>query len=68
MTQTWPVAFQQVIVGVQKVGDLRVSSPQLNRDQRRPHGRTAISFVLGNGPALPAGGTHDAHALGSAVP
>ncbi len=23
MTQTWPVAFQQVIVGVQKVGDLQ---------------------------------------------
>jgi len=56
MTQTWPVAFQQVIVGVQKVGDLRVASPQLNEtnDVRTEGGDL---FVLGNGPALPAGGT-----------
>ena len=56
MTQTWPVAFQQVIVGVQKVGDLRVSSPQLPQtsDVRTENGDL---FVLGNGPALPAGGT-----------
>src|SRR4030095_14281869 len=56
MTQTWPVAFQQVIVGVQKVGGLRISSPQLNQtnDVRTENGDV---FVLGNGPALPAGGT-----------
>jgi hypothetical protein len=56
MTQTWPVAFQQVIVGVQKVGDLRVASPQLTQtsDVRTENGDL---FVLGNGPALPAGGT-----------
>jgi hypothetical protein len=56
MTQTWPVAFQQVIVGVQKVGGLRISSPQLNQtnDVRTDNGDV---FVLGNGPALPAGGT-----------
>jgi hypothetical protein len=56
MTQAWPVAFPEVIVGVQKVGDLRVSSPQLTQtsDVRTENGDL---FVLGNGPALPAGGT-----------
>jgi hypothetical protein len=56
LSQTWPVAFQQVIVGVQKVGGLKVSSPQLTQasDVRTDNGDV---FVLGNGPALPAGGT-----------
>ena len=56
MNQTWPVAFQQVIVGVQKVGDLKMSSAQLTQtsDVRTENGDV---FVLGNGPALPAGGT-----------
>ena len=56
MTQTWPVAFQQMIVGVQKVDNLQVSSPQLNRmsEVRTDNGDL---FVLGNGPALAAGGT-----------
>jgi hypothetical protein len=56
LTQTWPLAFQQLIVGVQKVGDLRVSSPQLNQtnEVRTDNGDL---FVLGNGPTLPAGGT-----------
>jgi hypothetical protein len=56
LSQTWPAAFQQLVVGVQKVGDLRVSSPQLSQtnDVRTEGGDV---FVLGNGPALPAGGT-----------
>jgi hypothetical protein len=56
IAQTWPAAMSQVIVGVQKVGDLRVSSPQLTKtdDIRTDNGDL---FVLGNGPALPAGGT-----------
>jgi hypothetical protein len=55
ITQTWPAALSQVIVGVQKVGDLRVASPQLTEtsDVRTDNGDL---FVLGNGPALPAGG------------
>lgn len=55
ITQKWPAAMQQVIVGVQKVGDLGVSSPQLTQtsDVRTENGDV---FVLGNGPALPAGG------------
>lgn len=56
ITQTWPAALQQVIVGVQKVGDLRVSSPQLSAtNEIRTDGGDL--FILGNGPALPAGGT-----------
>jgi hypothetical protein len=56
LTQTWPAALSQVIVGVQKVGELRVSSPQLTEtsDIRTDNGDL---FVLGNGPALPAGGS-----------
>jgi hypothetical protein len=56
INQTWPAALQEVIVGVQKIGDLRVSSPQLTQtnDIRTDSGDL---FVLGNGPALPAGGT-----------
>jgi hypothetical protein len=56
ISQTWPAALPQVIVGVQKFGDLRVSSPQIEtmNDVRTDNGDL---FVLGNGPALPAGGT-----------
>jgi hypothetical protein len=56
IAQTWPVAFQQVVVGVQKVGDLRVSSPQLNQSNE-VRTESGDLFVLGNGPAIPAGGT-----------
>ena len=48
--------LQQVIVGVEKVGNLR----SRRRSSRRPARCRAESgdvFVLGNGPALPAGGT-----------
>jgi hypothetical protein len=56
IAQTWPAALQEVIVGVQRVGDLRVSSPQLTQTNeiRTDNGDL---FMLGNGPALPAGGT-----------
>ena len=56
LTQKWPAAFQEVIVGVQKVGALQVQSPQFNQtNEVRTEGGDL--FVLGNGPALPAGGT-----------
>lgn len=56
ISQKWPAALQQVIVGVQKVGDLRLSSPQFMQanDVGTDGGDV---YVLGNGPALPAGGT-----------
>jgi hypothetical protein len=53
--QTWPVAMQQVTVGVQKIGDLQVASPQFQqtRDLSTDDG---IVFLIGNGAGLPAGG------------
>jgi len=56
ITQKWPAAFQQMIVGVQKVGSLQVASPQLN-ETNEVRTESGDLFVLGNGPALPAGGT-----------
>jgi hypothetical protein len=56
--QAWPAALQQVTVGVEKIGDLRVSSPQFatTNDVQTDEGRL---FVLGSGPTLPAGTTLD---------
>mgnify|MGYP006272929553 CR=1 FL=1 len=53
--QVWPAAMPQVTVGVQKVGNLRLSSPQLQltNDIRTDDGTV---FILGSGPSLPAGG------------
>lgn len=54
--QKWPVALQQVTVGVEKVSNLSISSPQFTSatDVTADGGDV---FVLGRGPALPAGGT-----------
>lgn len=53
--QAWPAAMPQVTVGVQKVGALQMSSPQLGltNDIRTDDGTV---FILGSGPSLPAGG------------
>ena len=53
--QAWPAAMQQVTVGVQKVGNLQVSSPQFmqTRDLSTDDG---VMFVIGSGPGLPANG------------
>jgi hypothetical protein len=56
ITQKWPAAFQEMIVGVQKVGNLQVQSAQLNQTSE-VRTESGDLFVLGNGPALPAGGT-----------
>jgi hypothetical protein len=54
--QKLPASLPQVIIGVQKVGDLRLTSPQVTRtDEVRTE--SGDLFILGNGPALPAGGT-----------
>jgi len=63
LTQKWPAAFQQMIVGVQKVGNLQVASPQLN-ESNEVRTESGDLFVLGNGPALPAGGTLTLHLSG----
>ena len=53
--QAWPAALQQVTVGVQKVGNLAISSPQFlqTRDLSTDDG---VVFVIGSGAGLPAGG------------
>jgi len=53
--QTWPVALAQVFVGMEKIGNMQVASPQLT-DVREvnPEG---TPFVMGTGPRLNAGET-----------
>ena len=55
MEQTWPAALQQVTVGVEKVNNLSVSSPQFT-SAADVTAEAGDVFVLGRGPALPAGG------------
>jgi hypothetical protein len=54
--QTWPAALPQVTVGVEKVNNLSIASPQFAtaNDVTTADGEV---FVLGSGPGLPAGGT-----------
>ena len=54
--QAWPAPVQQVTVGVQKVGNLAISSPQFlqTRDLSTDDG---VVFLIGSGAGLPAGGT-----------
>jgi hypothetical protein len=55
LEQTWPAALQQVTVGVEKVNNLSISSPQFTSAQDVTAEAGEV-FVLGRGPALPAGG------------
>jgi hypothetical protein len=54
LEQRWPAAFEQITVGVEKVGTLTMASPQLptTTDVTSDSGTV---FVLGRGPALAAG-------------
>jgi hypothetical protein len=56
ITQPWPVPVEQVMVGVEKVGALSVSSPQFAQveDSRSENGTL---FAVGRGPGLAAGST-----------
>jgi hypothetical protein len=54
LEQRWPTTFEQVTVGVEKVGGLTMSSPQLpTTSDVTADGGTV--FALGRGPALAAG-------------
>ena len=54
LEQRWPATFEQVTVGVEKVGGLTMSSPQLpTTSDVTADGGTV--FALGRGPALAAG-------------
>jgi hypothetical protein len=54
VTQTWPAALQQVTVGVEKVNNLSISSPQFT-STNDVTAEAGDIFVLGRGPALAAG-------------
>jgi len=56
LTQAWPTALQRVIVGVERIEGLKLSSPQFSATNEVPTGDGTV-YILGNGPALPAGGT-----------
>jgi hypothetical protein len=53
--QKWPIAVAQVFVGMEKIGNMQIASPQLTdvRDMNS-EGQT---FVMGTGPRLNAGDT-----------
>lgn len=53
--QTWPVAMAQVFVGVEKIGNLQVQSPQLR--ETRDLTSEGQAFIMGTGPRLNAGET-----------
>ena len=55
LTQVFPVALQRVIVGVEKVGTVTMSSPQFATVTDLPTENGP--YLLGQGGALPAGGT-----------
>jgi hypothetical protein len=52
--QRWPAALQQVTVGVEKVNNLSISSPQFT-SAADVTAEAGSVFVLGRGPALPPG-------------
>jgi hypothetical protein len=51
--QKWPAAFDHVFVAIEKVGDLRMTSPQLPQQQEAEASGTR--FVMGRGDRLNAG-------------
>lgn len=53
--QTWPVAVAQVFVGMEKIGNMQMASPQLT-DVREMNSE-GQQFVMGTGPRLNAGDT-----------
>ena len=56
LEQTWPAALERVTVGIEKLGELSVTSPQF-ADTREVTSDNGTPFLIANGPALPAGGT-----------
>ena len=52
--QTWPVAMAQVFVGVEKVGDIKMSSPNLTGTREMQTENGAV-FIMGTGGRINAG-------------
>ena len=55
LSQTWPAAVSQVFVGVEKIGNMQVSSPQLT--DVREMNSDGQPFIMATGPRLNAGET-----------
>ena len=55
LRQTWPAAVSQVFVGVEKIGNMQVSSPQLT--DVREMNSDGQPFIMATGPRLNAGET-----------
>lgn len=55
ITQKWPAAVSQVFVAVEKMGDMKISSPQLTSVQ--DVNSEGQNFIMATGPRLNAGDT-----------
>jgi hypothetical protein len=55
LRQTWPAALAQVFVGMEKIGNMQVSSPQLT--DVREMSSEGQPFIMATGPRLNAGDT-----------
>jgi hypothetical protein len=55
LTQRWPAPLERVAVAVEKIGALSLSSPQFDNTSDVRPGDGSV-YVMGTGPALPAGG------------
>ena len=55
LTQKWPVALDRVFVAIEKIGPMKLESPQL-KDTRDTNAE-AQTFIMGTGPRLNAGDT-----------
>lgn len=53
LEQRFPLPYEMPAIAVQKVGDMRVASPQIARTQEAPIERSV--FIMGTGPRLEAG-------------
>jgi hypothetical protein len=60
--QKWPVALAQVFVGVERIGDMKVASPQLT--DVREMNSDGQAFIMGTGGRLNAGDTLVLHLTG----
>jgi hypothetical protein len=59
LTQQWPVAVAQVFVGMEKIGNMQISSPQLT--DVREMNSDGQPFIMATGPRLNAGETMVLH-------
>ena len=57
VTQTWPVALEQLNVAIEKIGDVSISSPQFSTVGDVTAPETGTPFLLASGNAMPAGST-----------